>query len=394
MKEIRSLTTLRALAAFLVFMYHYAWLFPPQTRGAAAGWPTPLMPLWRSGQVGVSIFFVLSGFLITRLYYDRFAAGRGTLRLYFVKRVARIWPLFLCFAAIQHAVLWLRGTPPNAAWLVTGTLTQGFFRDLRYAGLPTAWSLTIEENFYAVAPAIYIALAALALGRGPARRPWNAALTARFVGVLAGAAAVLFGTAAAALLLARALGWTFGGFMADLPHLLHATLGGRFPEFALGIACAFVHRQGRLATVLRGGRATALALASAAGIVGCLVWKDAAIAAGATWPNYAGSYAVALLTGLLILALTREESRASRALAGGWEVYLGRISYGFYLIQLTVLMEPLLALTDPLGPWRLPALCLLMNLVCAACYELIEKPARRGLVARFGGRPAGAAAAA
>lgn len=392
MREIRSLTTLRALAAFLVFMYHYAWLFPPQTRGGAAGWAAPLMPLWRSGQVGVSIFFVPSGFLITRLYYDRFAAGEGALRLYFVKRVARIWPLFLCFAAVQHAALWLRGTPPSAAWLVTCTMTQGFFRDLRYAGLPTAWSLTIEENFYAVAPAIYLAIAALALGRGAALRPWGAALTARFVGVLAGAAAVLLGTAVAALLLARALGWTFGGFMGDFPHLLHATLGGRFAEFALGIACAFVHRQGRLATALRGGRATALALACVAGITGCLVWKDASLAADATWPNYASSYAVALLTGLLILALTREESRAARVLSGGWAVYLGRISYGFYLIQLTVLMEPLLALTDPLGPWRLPTLCLLMNLVCAGCYELIEKPARRGIVARFGGRAAAAPA--
>ncbi len=393
MKEIRSLTTLRALAAFLVFMYHYGWLFPPETRGAAAGAAVPLLPLWRSGQVGVSIFFVLSGFLITRLYYDRFAAGRGTLRLYFVKRVARIWPLFLCFAAIQHAALLLRGTPPDAGWLVTGTMTQGFFRDLRYAGLPTAWSLTIEENFYAVAPAIYIALAALALGRGAARRPWRPAVTARFAGVLAGAAAVLLGTAVAAMELARGLGWSFGGFMGDFPHLLHATLGGRFPEFALGIACAFVHRQGRLPALLRGGRATALAVACAGGIAGCLWWKDAAIAAGSTAQNYAGSYAVALLTGLLILALSREESRAARVLSGGWAVYLGRISYGFYLIQLTVLMEPLLALTDPLGPWRLPALCLLMNLVCALFYELVEKPARRGLVARFGGGGGGAAAA-
>lgn len=385
MKEIRSLTTLRALAAFLVFMYHYAWLFPPETRGAASGGPIPLLPLWRSGQVGVSIFFVLSGFLITRLYYDRFATGRGALRLYFVKRVARIWPLFLFFAAIQHAVLLLRGSPPTADWLVTCTMTQGFFRDLRYAGLPTAWSLTIEENFYAVAPAVYIALAALALGRAPGPRPWRPAVTARFAAVLAGATAILFGVEIGALLLARGFGWIFGGFMGDVPHLLHATLGGRFPEFALGIACAFVHRQGRLATVLRGGRATAVAFAAVVGIIGCLLWKDAALATDAAWSNYAGSYAVALLTGLLILALTREESRAARALSGGWAVYLGRISYGFYLIQLTVIMEPLLALTDSLGPWRLPALCLLMNLVCAACYELIEKPARRGIVARFGG---------
>ncbi len=385
MREIKALTTLRALAAYLVFMYHYAHLFPPASRGVetAREW-IPLMSVWRSSQVGVSIFFVLSGFLITRIYYDRFASGAGGLRLYLVKRVARIWPLFLVLAAIQHMALWAAGQHPTTAWIVTCSMTQGFFRDLRYAGLPTAWSLTIEESFYLVAPVIYLAIAALVFGRH-GDRPGAATVAARLGGVL-----VLMGVAIATSLAlitiaAQRLGWTPGGFMAGVPHLFHATLGGRFPEFAVGIACAFVHQYGDLARRLRGARATVLAIACFLAIGGCMAWKSAAAAGGGGWQGYLGTYAIVLLTGLLILALSVEGTLVSRLLSGRLAVYMGRTSYGFYLIQLTVIMTPLLALSDHLGPLRLPALFVLMNLVCAVFYQLVERPARRGIVSRWGG---------
>ncbi|MBK7046978.1 MAG: acyltransferase [bacterium] len=391
MSEIRGLTSLRAIAAFLVFMYHYAWLFPSNAHEGIPDFSVPFMRLWMSGQVGVSIFFVLSGFLITRLYYDRFSAGTGTLRLYFVKRIARIWPLFLVLAVVQHVVLWARGTPPSLDWLVTLTMTQGFFRDLRYSGLPTAWSLTIEESFYAVAPSLYVIIGAFALGRHADIRPWSTATTARFVLALSGAAAALFGCSAVLVYFVQAFGWKFGGFMGDITHVLHATLGGRFAEFGIGVACAFVHRRGRIFCHLDSVRASALAVASALGIALCMWIKGVGGEFVPAWPQYACSYAIAILTGVLILALSQEEARVSRLLSNGLLVYLGRISYGFYLIQLTVIMDPMLRFTDSLGPWRLPALCILMNLVCAGLYELVENPARRGIVARFGGAAVGQA---
>lgn len=392
MKEIRALTTLRALAALLVFLYHYEALFAEEARAAGRAFWDPLVPLWRSGAVGVSIFFVLSGFLITRLYYDRFAQGAVTLREYFVKRVARIWPLFLAFAFLQHLGMLLFGEPPQASWLVTLSMTQGFFWDLRYRGLPTAWSLTIEESFYALAPLLFAAIAFLALRRAPpsarlARRDRVALLA-----VLAAAAIALGLAGVAVMAFVTARGWTPFGFMADPEHVLHATIAGRFPEFAIGVACAFLHRDGWPERALAGTRATRAALASLLGIAAMMALKDAAARSGSLAPGLAASLAVAMLAGLLILSLTREDQPVARALSHPLGVYLGKVSYGFYLIQTSLLAAPIVGLAERLGPLRLLAEYALLNGVCALFYERLERPARREIVRRWSGGKLGDAA--
>ena len=382
MREIKPLTSLRGLAAFLVFMYHYAYLFPPASRGvdAAPGW-VPLLPIWRQGQVGVSIFFVLSGFLITRIYWEACARREVSLRLFFVKRIGRIWPLYLAFAAVEHAARLARGARPDATWLVTCTMSQGFFGNLRYAGLPTAWSLTIEESFYALAPAIFLAVAALAWRDRRYREPLTAG---RVVAVAAALGAVAAGLAAAGALLggvaARTpLGWQ--GFLTPTGHWLHATLFGRFPEFALGAFAAFVHRDPRFAGWVTPRRGFLAALACFAAIGACLAGKEAA----GPRLSLALTYGVAVLAAALILALCAPDNPLHRALSTRAAVFAGRISYGLYLVQLTVMMNPLLALTDRLGHLRVPVLYLLTSAFCAATYAAIEVPARRAIVRRLGG---------
>lgn len=392
MKEIRALTTLRALAALLVFLYHYEALVVDEARAAGHVLWDPLVSVWRSGSVGVSIFFVLSGFLITRLYCDRFAAGTVTLREYFVKRIARIWPLFVAFAFLQHVAMAFFGERPQGSWLVTLTMTQGFFWDLRYRGLPTAWSLTIEESFYAVAPLAFAAVAAFAPAMvkrhaSPGRRDWIA-LAATLAGVTA--AIAIAGFALMAFVLAK--GWTPFGFLADPEHVLHSTLAGRFPEFAIGMACAFLHRDGWPERALAGARATRAALGSLAGILVLMAVKDAAARADSMALGLAASLSVAVLAGLLILALTREDEPVSRLLAHPLGVYLGKVSYGFYLIQTSLLAAPLVAVAERLGPLRLLAEYALMNGVCALFFELLERPARREIVRRWSGGALGEAA--
>jgi peptidoglycan/LPS O-acetylase OafA/YrhL len=388
MTEIKPLTSLRAFAAFLVFMFHYANIYRPENLGIPFGgeW-IPLMPIWRQGPLGVSIFFVLSGFLITRIYFDAMVEGRVSLRLFFVKRVARIWPLFLVFAVIQHGVTVAQGqVEPGADFLVTLSMSQGFFYDLRYSGLPTAWSLTVEESFYALTPLIFLAVARL-VGRRPAVGDLDGRGFVRHAVALAVVTAAVVGVGELLVRLVLALGWSWEGFMGSRFHMRHATIFGRFPEFALGMLAAFVHRGVPLARYLGGRRAPSLVIATF-GLIGAAMWaKDWAVAQGDQAPALlsAGmSYVVAGLTAVLILALSVEGSRLYRWLSHGLLVYLGKISYGFYLIQLTVILAPFVLLSHQLGPWRVPVLLVLTNLVCAGFYQLVEVPARRMIVQRWG----------
>ena len=77
--HLRSVTGLRFVAAFAVFVSHVQYLMFPESR---------LMPL---GGPAVSFFFVLSGFILTYVYSDRLTK-RSTPR-FLVKRWARLWPL-------------------------------------------------------------------------------------------------------------------------------------------------------------------------------------------------------------------------------------------------------------------------------------------------------------
>src|SRR5215207_8097819 len=88
--EMRPLTSLRMIAALLVFLHHY-YPFAAEPRSAN---------FWQSialeGHIGVTVFFVLSGFLITLRYYNTFKSkpSREQLFDYIRKRIARIYPLY------------------------------------------------------------------------------------------------------------------------------------------------------------------------------------------------------------------------------------------------------------------------------------------------------------
>ncbi len=91
MQEVKkifpALTGIRAIAAYLVFLHH----FNPIDRGGI------LKRLVNEFYIGVSIFFVLSGFLITYRYLD--SLSLVSLRKYFLNRIARIYPIYFFITA-------------------------------------------------------------------------------------------------------------------------------------------------------------------------------------------------------------------------------------------------------------------------------------------------------
>ncbi|HEX2188745.1 MAG TPA: acyltransferase, partial [Longimicrobiaceae bacterium] len=152
-----QLDGLRAVAVGLVLVHHFG--------GPASGFVD-------LGSIGVHLFFVISGFLITGKLLagrDAVAAGRttraGVLRDYYWRRALRILPIYLLVIAVGAAV----GMPNVRAdwpWLLTFTGNLRTAQTGHFLGfLAPTWTLNIEEQYYLVWPWIVLGAAAARLPR-------------------------------------------------------------------------------------------------------------------------------------------------------------------------------------------------------------------------------------
>jgi peptidoglycan/LPS O-acetylase OafA/YrhL len=353
--RLPSLTGLRFAAAFGVFGLH-AYSFvkltdPVAQRGAQL--------LFDAGDLGVSFFFVLSGFVLTWSRTGAGAARGGTLR-FWQGRVARIYPAYL--VALALAVVSLRVTeriPPifweplgAAAVLLHGWYTQDFV----YLGVnPVGWSLSCEMFFYLCFPLLHLLLRRL----GPA---------------------ALYPIALALVALTWSMPWIAEVAVAPeherwFVYIFPVT---RMTEFTLGIVLA------RL-VLLDAWRGPGLRVATAIFVVNYLAvgWL----------PAVTRDTAAAIVgTALLIPAAAVADLRGERS---PWRhpfvVHLGEVSYAFFLVHLTVIVTAS-ELLDLRGPWALwPALGiaaaqLLVSYVLAyGLHRWVELPGMRLLNRRVTG---------
>lgn len=145
-----QLDTLRALAVLLVLGSHFA----------------PSVPLWFwHGDLGVRLFFTLSGFLITRILWDtRVEAGRTGVSIgrvlwrFYARRALRLLPLFygvlllawlVDFGSVRATWPWHAFYASNVRFAVTGSWEPG---------LAHFWTLAVEEQFYFVWPLLILAV--------------------------------------------------------------------------------------------------------------------------------------------------------------------------------------------------------------------------------------------
>ncbi|HMG07236.1 MAG TPA: acyltransferase [Mucilaginibacter sp.] len=155
---IPALTGVRALAAYLVFISHFAYVFDES-------FPHIAQRFFGEFHIGVSIFFVLSGFLITFRYYNNFhGLSKDWFLQYLKNRVARIYPMYflLTIAAFVYYFITKDQTitkgyeRPVALILMNITFLRGFFYQFWDTGIAQGWSLTVEECFYFSAPIIFL----------------------------------------------------------------------------------------------------------------------------------------------------------------------------------------------------------------------------------------------
>ncbi len=144
-ERFKALTGLRAVAAIMVFLYH--------NRKYWRGWlPGFIIQNLNEFHTGVTLFFVLSGFLIAYTYQDEPMQSAKQYVKYLLIRLLRIFPVYLIILTISYCN---NGFPATNLAIYNYTLLKGFSDRFNLEGLPQSWSLTVELSFYFFAPLIY-----------------------------------------------------------------------------------------------------------------------------------------------------------------------------------------------------------------------------------------------
>ena len=367
--HLPGLDGLRGLAVAAVVVYHLGYL--------------------RGGFLGVDLFFVLSGFLISRLLVaEREATGRISLRGFWARRARRLLPaLFLTVVAVLVAARevlasWRLGAVRDDAlatlayvanWRLVASGQSYFSGDA--SPLRHAWSLAVEEQFYLLWPLVAVAAFAVA---GRHRR---AAL---------GLAALAVAAASIAWM------WTLADGGADADRLYFGTdtrifamaLGG-----AAGVAFDPLRRLRRSPREPDDGRWGPLG--DVVGLVGLAGLTCAVVAVDLATPRlHRGGFAAVAGASVLAVLGAAWGGRGLRWLRWAPLRHLGARSYGIYLYSwpLQVLLEARFPLW---GRHRLAAVTVVTTLLLAeVSFALVEQPVVTGrppLARRFAARRAGAA---
>lgn len=352
--KLPALTGLRFIAASAVLISHF-------DHRSIISVPTALVDFLDGGRTAVSLFFVLSGFILAYNYADM--SGRSDRIKFYASRVARIYPVTLLALGIGAAgMLYAVLTPDSGALLewyalkdanlfnVCGsfiaqlTVTTGWLptASLNQPWNSPAWSIACEAFFYALFPLLILGLRQLSR--------W------RIVLVLIGSFVLqcLIIWAARAFAPAGQKGFLVSQF--PLTHLF---------EFIVGIAAAVFFLRGG-AEWLRGGATRSLLLASSLIPLTLLAYFR---------PVDPAYLLMSPLFAVLILALAVPGRRPS-VLAWGPLVLLGEASFSLYMIHVPLMNLFSIVQPSEIAGWLLVALVICLSIIV---FKYVETPARFGV---------------
>lgn len=145
-----ALTGYRAIAAWMIFVFHFMPFRNPNV-------PDFAKKAVSNFHIGVEMFFVLSGFLITYRYFNDHPLN---FKKYMVNRIARIYPMYFLLTAGVFIVYVFQNnywnTEKTIEAILSFTMTKALFSKYYFAGIPQGWTLTLEEMFYITAPLYFI----------------------------------------------------------------------------------------------------------------------------------------------------------------------------------------------------------------------------------------------
>ncbi len=151
-----ELDVLRFFAFFLIFLHHSMPHEPSfyTHMGVGSTLASILAALGATGAYGVSVFFLLSSYLVTELLIrERSAIGRVDLKAFYIRRVLRMWPLYLAFLALAWAMQWFVPGQHIGWRALLAFLFLGGNWWIVFVGFPSSvifplWAISVEEQFY------------------------------------------------------------------------------------------------------------------------------------------------------------------------------------------------------------------------------------------------------
>ena len=360
MGYLPGLDGVRALAVIGVLLYHadLSWI--------------------RGGYLGVDVFFVLSGFLITSLILEEFErSDRIDFARFYLGRARRLLPALLLVLAVVAvaAAFFYRDT---ASQVRTDTIASIFyvnnwwyiFNDQSYfefIGRPPLlkhlWSLAVEEQFYLIWPAV----AYLVVRKGGRRG-------LRFTALALAALSTVW-----LIWLSAVNGYPE---YAD-PSRAYFGTDSHAMGLLIGAALATFWRPGRLPTTLPRGGASILAGAGIAALL-AVIWFFLVVGEFTPWMYRGGFLALALIVALLIAMASHPGSPLGRWLGTLPWRYIGQRSYGLYLWH-----WPIFMVTRPYQDVPLDGLPLLAGrlaltfAIAELSFRFVEMPIRRGAIGRW-----------
>ncbi len=338
MQYRRDIDGLRGIAVASVVLFH-------------AG-----VPGFPGGFLGVDIFFVISGFLITRIIVDEVSGDRFSFLNFYDRRIRRIFPVLLTvylFCVVCGLVVSMPTDLRNFGESLTSSSyffsNNYFYGATGYFDAPAhtkpllhTWSLSVEEQFYLLWPLAIILL-------------WRCRSASLRLSILLAVAAISFGYRE----------WALAG---KKPEAAFYLLPARGWELIIGAALAMIIARLTIAARLAN-------LFAGIGVAFIVI----AVASGSAENGFPGLNAVFACVGaaLIILAGHRNAPIVSRLYANDAVVFVGLISYSLYLWHWPLFSYWQIATDQPPSAADAAGLILASVLLAALSYRFIERPFRQ-----------------
>lgn len=356
-RQFPTLDAMRAVGALLVVLTHCGF----NSGQINHGWAGAALSRF---DFGVTIFFVLSGFLLSMPILRARAIPRPdpSIRHYLWKRALRILPLYWVVVVVALLVDPLNNDAGSTTWITHLTLTQIYVPDQLASSLTQMWSLCTEVAFYLVLPVVVPMLAG---------RVMNLRRVLIGCGVLSGA-----GLAWAAF-----AGSTLGNHSSQwLPAYL--------PWFCVGIAFAACYCDPAAKARLDAAAADMAGWWILAGAIFAVACSDIAgprlLIAPTAWEGFLKCLLYTAAGAALIFPLIFSDhldNKVKRFLAGPVPSWFGEISYGVFAIHMFVLIQGmrLMGIKDFTGHFMLiTSVTLTVSVALAALsYRFLERPILR-----------------